>query len=697
MIMKNGHNCWITEQATKISFLTDSGSYFKAFYDTAVNARKSIFITGWDIHSRLVLLRDDEEHSYPVVLGEFLNALARERPELEIYILSWDFAMIYIFERETFPVFQLDWKTHGKVRFQLDNSHPPGASQHQKIVVIDDTVAFTGGIDLGTMRWDTAEHIPDDERRKDPSGKYYQPFHDIQVALEGPVATQFGRIARSRWERATGESIDHGEAHASPWPQSLEPDIINNPVSISRTYPLYKHYPEIREIEKFYHDAITSAKNYIYIENQYLTSKMIGDLLCQRLEEKDGPEVVIIGPLKMAGWMEETTMGIMRSRLLQSLERADKHKRLKVMYPVAGDGRTLINVHAKVIIVDDILLHVGSSNLSNRSMGLDSECDITIEAAEADETSSFINNFRNRLLCRHMDIELDDFEKTYYKKDSLIERIESIDTAGKTLKDLDTEIPPILTTLTPDINLVDPEKPVDPEKLAKRLLPGTIDKKKISAWLKLGIGLVFFAGLAAAWKWTPLQQIIQPSVIAEYTGPFINSRWAPVAVMAIFTAGSMVMIPVTAMIVVSSLMFGPVTGFIYSMAGSIVASIFTYIAGSMLWRDALRQLAGKRLNSLSGKLGKQSIFVIAALRMVPVAPFTIVNMAAGSARIKFPIFVIGTLIGMIPGTLAITVFSDSLLNLVMEPGLRSVLITAGVLMVMVAGSIFARKKFSGDE
>jgi phospholipase D1/2 len=109
-------------------------------------------------------------------LGKFLNAKAERSPELQIYILCWDFAMIYAFERQFLPLFQLDWNVHRRIHLHMDNEHPIGAAHHQKIVVIDDRLAFCGGIDLTKRRWDTPEHKPHDPRRKDPDGKPYEPF-----------------------------------------------------------------------------------------------------------------------------------------------------------------------------------------------------------------------------------------------------------------------------------------------------------------------------------------------------------------------------------------------------------------------------------------------------------------------------------------------------------------------------------------
>jgi phosphatidylserine/phosphatidylglycerophosphate/cardiolipin synthase-like enzyme len=105
-------------------------------------ARQSIMIVGWDLHSGLRLICNGESGDYPETLGKFLDYQARERDELNIYLLSWDFSMIYAMEREFFPRFKLEWLTHKRIRFQLDGEHPIGGSQHQKIVVIDDAVAF---------------------------------------------------------------------------------------------------------------------------------------------------------------------------------------------------------------------------------------------------------------------------------------------------------------------------------------------------------------------------------------------------------------------------------------------------------------------------------------------------------------------------------------------------------------------------
>ncbi len=167
-IAAEGKNCWQRKHSGRVSFLIDAQSYFESFASAAEQARHSIFIIGWDIDSRLILKPGTGNDKN--TLGDFLNDIVRKNSKLHIFILTWDFSMIYLFERELMPVFRLDWRTHPRIRFRFDGHHPSGASHHQKIVVIDDAVAFSGGIDLTARRWDTSEHQPDDPRRIDPWG-----------------------------------------------------------------------------------------------------------------------------------------------------------------------------------------------------------------------------------------------------------------------------------------------------------------------------------------------------------------------------------------------------------------------------------------------------------------------------------------------------------------------------------------------
>ena len=124
----------------------------------------------------------------PETFAEFLTALVEERPQLDVRLLLWDFSLLYATERDPFPTMSLRWNTPHNIRFCLDDCVPIGSSQHQKLLVIDDTIAFSGGLDLTIRRWDTSSHRPNDPLRVDPNGEAYEPFHDVQMLVDGEAA-----------------------------------------------------------------------------------------------------------------------------------------------------------------------------------------------------------------------------------------------------------------------------------------------------------------------------------------------------------------------------------------------------------------------------------------------------------------------------------------------------------------------------
>lgn len=170
-------------------------------------------------------------------------------------------------------------------------------------------------------------------------------------------------------------------------------------VGLSRTHGVWRQYPEVREVERLHLESIADARRCIYMENQYFTSPLIAAALAQRLAEPDGPEVVLISTEHSPSYFDQFTMDRTRLRFLRRLQRADKHGRLKAYSPVTTLGRTII-VHAKLTIIDDRLLRIGSANLNNRSLGFDTECDLSFEATGRAGTGNRaeIVRLRTRLL-----------------------------------------------------------------------------------------------------------------------------------------------------------------------------------------------------------------------------------------------------------------------------------------------------------
>jgi phospholipase D1/2 len=407
-ILAPGDTCWVTAQAERAAVVVDAAAYFSAVKTAILQARHSVFLIGWDFDTRIVLEPDDPAPDVPNTLGAFLGYVVRRRPELQMYLLRWDLAFLRMPFRGTTPLFVLDWMTSRRLHFRLDGHHPPEACHHQKIVVIDDVLAVCGGIDMTADRWDTPRHLDGDPNRVRPNGEPYGPWHDATMVVQGEIARRLGELARERWFKATGNRIDLCPPLAPLWPEQLDVDFHDLPVAISRTVPEYDGSPAVREIESLYVAAIAAASRTIYIETQYFSSSRITRALETRLAEETGPEIVIVNPYSAAGWLEEAAMGSARAMFLAQLRKADMHDRFRFYTPVTEHGRD-IYVHAKVMIIDDVLLRVGSSNLNNRSMGLDSECDLAIEArGEGDaSTRKSITGIRNRLVAEHLGIPPD--------------------------------------------------------------------------------------------------------------------------------------------------------------------------------------------------------------------------------------------------------------------------------------------------
>lgn len=686
-IFKQKENCWQVKTAERASFLIDGEVYFRALHEAMQQANQSIILVGWDLHSGLRLIRSGESSEYPQTLGKFLDYLARKRKELNIYLLSWDFAMIYAMEREFFPRYKLKWRTHKNIHFCLDGEHPVGASQHQKIIVIDDAIAFSGGFDVGKWRWDTSDHLPDDERRVDPDGKKYPPFHDVQLVVDGEAAAALGQLVRQRWHRACGElplEVDQ-EKVFDPWPASVTPDFTKISIAISRTLPQYKEHDEIREVERLYLDSIAKACDSIYIENQYLSSYRIGEAIKKCLGEEKGPEVVMVLPFETGGWLEQHTMDLLRGRILQTLREADVHDRLRVYYPqLSVNPEVTLMVHAKVMVIDDCFVRVGSSNLSNRSLGLDSECDLSVFGEQGSETVTIIKSFRNRLLAEHLGVSEKDVAQAVAERTSLIEAIESLREGDRTLIPLDGEIEEKINKWVPESDLLDPEKPIEPEELLDYFIRPESQRPAYRHFLKIFIMIAVVLICAAIWRWTPLAEYLNIKTVTESAQWLKVHPLSPLLVPLTYIALGLISFPVTLLIMATIIVYGPWWGGWYALLGTTLSAVIMFLLGHVLGKNIVSRFSGSLVNRLNQRLSESGLVAILAFRVIPVAPFSLINLVAGVSAISLRDFFLGTLIGIIPGITAIAFIADRFFESLRQPDIST--FTALFAVVVVSGA-----------
>ena len=459
-----GRNCYRAARALRAALLVDGEAYFRAFAHAALRATQSIVLVAWDFHSQARLHLNDPE--VPDLLGDFLTFLVQRNRRLRVFILAWDYPLVFGRGREPPAGTDGGWQPHRRIQFQYDSSCPLGAAHHQKIVVIDGEVAFCGGIDLTLGRWDTQLHDSADPRRTNVGGtEPYNPVHDVMLAVDSGAARALQSVASERWRQATGRALPTAYADGDPWPASLVATFSNMDVALARTVPAGTHLPAITEVETLYLDLIAAARRYIYIENQYFTSKVLGDALAARLAEAEGPEVVVVLRLGSSGWLEAPTMSALRTILIRKLRDADVHGRFHAWYPDTPGGPGC-DVHSKLMIVDDEWLRVGSANFANRSMGLDTECDLVLEARGEASARMAIASVRNTLLSEHLGVARTDIQNAFSVTGSLGATIASLSTDdGRSLRPfehLDEPSPAIVALAN---GVVDPGRPLSMEEL----------------------------------------------------------------------------------------------------------------------------------------------------------------------------------------------------------------------------------------
>jgi phospholipase D1/2 len=473
-LLKPGQNCWRREKANRAALIVDACDYYRLALRAMLKARSQILLIGWDVDTRVTLTDDKQPEGAPTTLGPLLTWLSHQRPELNIYILAWDEGLLHVPGRGTTPFRMLRWAFDPKISIKWDSNHPLDGSHHQKILVIDDALAFCGGIDITGSRWDTRGHRDKEPGRRRPfTGRRYDPWHDATMAVDGDAACALGDLARVRWEVASRQKLPAAPRGSDPWPEELEPGFRDVDVAIARTRGETGPLEEIREIEKLFVDLIKCAKRFVYVETQYFASRMIAEAIASRLAEADGPEFVVLNPRNAWGWLDETVMSPARAELMKALEERDIYDRFRIYAPITEGGAD-IYVHAKIMIVDDTYLKVGSANMNNRSMGLDSECDVVIEGIGREDVRRRIAQIRTDLLAEHLAAEPAEVEACFAETGSIIKCIERLRGKGRTVVPMDPGDPGDIKKKIAHSEFFDPEGPG--EIFERRTRPGLLSR-----------------------------------------------------------------------------------------------------------------------------------------------------------------------------------------------------------------------------
>jgi phospholipase D1/2 len=636
-LLAPGKNCWRVERADRFRCIQDADDYFRWVRQALLAARHSIFIVGWDLQA-VDLVEPAANHEAPTRLDAILAHVARRRRHLRCHVLIWGYDVLYTLERDPLLRWRLGWSTPRHVRFGFDDRHPLAACHHQKVIVVDDAIAFCGSIDLTTHRWDTPRHAVDDPRRTTPAGQPYGPYHEVAAMVSGPAAARLGELARERWRTSqNGGRLPPQRAAGleDPWPADAEPDLRNVEVAIARTQPEFCAQPAARECETLLLDAIGAAQRSLYIESQYFTSDTVAQALAARLAEPEGPEVVVVVPRECHGWLERNTMGVFREEVFRRLAAADRHDRLRLVYPMASRGRDLPTfIHSKVLVADDTVLRIGSANFARRSMAMDTECDLALDGESDSVVREGIRRIRDRLIGEHLGLAGEAVTRGVAEAGSLRAFVDGRGGADRALVRID--VASLGDASVPEAvrAAADPDGPVAIETVIEAGRPAR------------GTAAVFLAA---------------PSLV-----------------------------PVELLAFVCGLFLGASPGLIVAFAGALVVASLGYAAGRLLGMDRLARFMTRRAWRSLRQVGAAGVRGVAALRLSSVANSGAVQLFCGARGIRFAPYLAGSVLALLPQVVAVGGLGALLRQTLLQPSPGRRLVTLAAILALVASAAVLR-------
>lgn len=198
--------------------------------------------------------------------------------------------------------------------------------------------------------------------------------------------------------------------------------------------------------------------------------------------------------------------------------------------------------------------------------------------------------------------------------------------------------------------------------------------------------LVVLAGFGLLWQWLAMNDWLTPQSLMnlmQYSIAWRDSPWAILIVIAVYSGASLLVFPLSILVAVTGLMFGPWWGFGYALAGTLVASATTYWAGRKVGREALLRHGGRRLNGLAKRLAGRGIRTMTVVNLLPLAPFTLTNMLAGAFHLRFRDYMLGSLLGIVPGLVGMTLLGSQLGSLVTAENRGELLVSLGGIVLAV--------------
>lgn len=723
--LEEGTHYAYRSRAQELAVFSESAAYFAAVSDAISRAQRRVLIVGWSLDDRIRLLRDDPAGTGSVSraadsvqdrsLGEHVMDRAQEHPALRIQLRIWQAPAVFAADQHITEWFQDQARALDNLDFLRVPAASAFAARHEKYVIVDDTLAFVGGIDLSHNRWDTAAHRGDNPARTNPDGERYVPYHDTQLLFTGPAVRDLFAVAVQDRLIEDDWAPPGDEWSRRLWPEHLPVDLRNAELllSFTRVYP-ERDDNDLHQIFHLYRDLLYAAEERIYIENQYFSSDEITAALISQLEDPNGPEVIIIMSWELPDALGRMTMGVNSAMQLSQLIEHDSYHRLGIFHPFSADEHQVpLKVHSKTMIIDGTLITLGSANISRRSFSLDSEINATVcgdrsghvprdEPVRAASTTG-IAAIEDRLLAQHTGLSVDDWRRMAERhggsylgalRERLTTWIGLTDGRDHVVAEVPSRMPKEI------IERFDMEQPPPQETVLQRIArsnPWEIITRTRRAWIIslvaiVAIGALFYAARSDLDIRVVLQRIEEINTERPLVGALltIGAFWVT---MTFFVT---IVVP----IVFFSALHGPLLGILYSTLGIFSGAAIIYGIGLALhnspWPDRYR--AVRRAKAQLERIKPYGLWAVAISRMVPSGPFLVVNLVTGLLGFSPLQFLAGSAVGLLPGIVAFSIFGEVIRNVFTDPGLISTIwfvVFVVVYFASVRGLLVVVKRIAG--
>jgi phosphatidylserine/phosphatidylglycerophosphate/cardiolipin synthase-like enzyme len=370
----------------RLEVLVDGATALPAMAQELRAARSHVHLTGWNLAPHFELVRGE----HPTAIGMLLAELAER---IDVRVMVWAGSPVPLFHPTRKEVeAQVDELTRAtKIQAYRDPREHPVHCHHEKTIIIDDRVAFVGGIDLTDQAGDRFDGSDHPARRK-------LGWHDVATRLEGPAVADVANHFIMRWREVAGEQL------APPAPQPPVAAEHASTVQVVRTVAedMYDSVPkgDFRILESYVR-ALRSAQRLVYLENQFLWAPEIVEILEDKLRNPPTPDfrLVVLLPARANNGQDDTRgqLGV----LADADDHGNPHFLATTIRSRTGTRDDALYVHAKVGIVDDRWLTVGSANLNAHSLLNDTELNVVTDDAVLARAT------RERLWAEHLELPLD--------------------------------------------------------------------------------------------------------------------------------------------------------------------------------------------------------------------------------------------------------------------------------------------------